>query len=242
MLLIHNFKCNPTGVGRPEVIEAAGPLSMRCLGRKLLHGFTLEVHDTEIGAVENKAELLAVGRDFGHGALMAVGLEHRFLAHHSGMGEVGLVGRFGECSPVNVVQSVAVGSVVKRGIIAPHYLRFSARSVGYLLGCGIIDRCHIDIAAIGKSHLFAVGRHFCATCATGSRKCCFLIGIIRSNRHFYLGRFCAGCGSEGVNLAVVGECERAVVSAAEKTHRVLLERCNRLGVGRIRRRSFINIK
>ena len=53
---------------------------------KLCHLLALNIHHGKFVAVKYKGQFLAVGRQFGHGALVLVGLEHRLFADDGGVG------------------------------------------------------------------------------------------------------------------------------------------------------------
>ena len=90
-------------------------------------------------AVEDKRELLAVGAYLRHGALVFVSRKHLFLLESRGVGKVGFIVRARHCGFVDVVKSVALGSIIEGlAIVAPYHIVLSLGGSGDLTGGRVV--------------------------------------------------------------------------------------------------------
>ena len=156
MAVADELEGEPPSVRRPAVGEAAcGAVPGGSVGN-LAHLLRLKVEDHQAVAVFDEGQLLAVGREGGHGALYNRRGQQHFLVYQGGVGKVRvfLAGYLGQVElPVasalaGIGQGASVGSEADVG--------FGCHGMGNLLGGGIIGRSNEYIAADDKGHLLAV--------------------------------------------------------------------------------------
>ena len=207
------FEGEPLAIGRPAVVEAAcGAVPGGAVGN-LAYLLRLEIKDHQAVAVFDKGQLLTVGREGGHGALHGGGGQQHFFVDQRGVGKVGvfLAGYLGQVElPVaaafaGIGQGAAVGGEADVG--------FGRRSMGDLLGGGVVGRGDKYLAADDEGHLFAVGRGSGRSGSACEVEAGHGVGIIVRQADFHLLRLAAH--GLRIDFAVVGIAEGALALREE---------------------------
>ena len=176
----------------------------------------LEVEHHEFDAVLDECQFLTVGRELRAIALYCGRWKHHLLVDKGGVGKV-LVFLAADGGSVDLPIAGALAGVGYGAIVVlPSKIFLSSCSVGNLLGGAVFNRRHKHLAARDKCQLLAIGRHYAF--ASGSGKAFYHVFLIEHEVDIHFLRCCAAL--LGVDFAIVGVAQCAVIGHREESHRM----------------------
>ena len=209
----------PATVGRPLVgLVAVGVRIVVLAVEHRPHLARLQVDDAQRGTVFEESHFLAVGREGGLEGRASRNHQRLFL-HTDGVGEE-LLFLVGEARQIDTPHTVAFGRINQRTAVgAETQVALLLGRVGDAAGGFILHRGDVDVAMHNESHLLAAGRHG-NVCRTAAQQLIHHVALqaVGHDGYGHLLRF--STFAQGVELAVVGVAQQAVVGHAERAHRM----------------------
>ena len=230
----------PPPVGRPSIVEAAaGPVPRAAVG-DLVHLLRVEIDDHQPVAVLDEGQLLAVGRELRAGTLEFRLGQQPLLAEHRRVGESFLLIAH-DRRPIKVPFAVPLTGIDQRPVVgAPRHVALRGCRLGHPLRRAVLDRGHEEFAAHREGDLLAVGRHGRVRSPGGEVEDGLLPGIVARKVDHHLAGFAAG--RLGIDLAVVGIAQRAVVTHRKETHGMRAEMGHGSYLGRVVQRERVDVE
>ena len=123
---------------------------------------------------------------------------------------------------------------------APRHVALRGGRLGHPLRRAVLDRGHEEFAAHREGDLLAVGRHGRVRSPGGEVEDGLLPGIVARKVDHHLAGLAAG--RLGIDLAVVGIAQRAVVTHRKETHGMRAEMGHGSYLGRVVQRERVDVE